>query len=83
MAAHIAHLFVRDPLVLFEGRIEELDDAEAMDHFENIQSTNWQTVSPPTGKQRRRSRAVSKPPSPPADLAALLPSLRPRAARLR
>src|SRR5690348_8706481 len=26
LARHIAHLFTRDPLVMFEGRIEELDD---------------------------------------------------------
>ena len=44
LAQHIAHLFVRDPLVIFEGRIEELDDKVDTDHFENLQSTNWQTV---------------------------------------
>ena len=44
LAKHIAHLFVRDPLVIFEGRIDELDDSVDTDHFENIQSTNWQTV---------------------------------------
>ena len=43
LAKHIAHLFVRDPLVIFSERIE-LDDASESDHFENIQSTNWQTV---------------------------------------
>uniref|UniRef100_A0A7S4B8C5 Glutamate--cysteine ligase n=1 Tax=Chrysotila carterae TaxID=13221 RepID=A0A7S4B8C5_CHRCT len=51
LARHIAHLFVRDPLVVFEGRIE-FDDDEATDHFENLQSTNWQTVRwkpPPAG----------------------------------
>lgn len=26
LSKHIAHLFTRDPLVLFEGRIEEVDD---------------------------------------------------------
>lgn len=44
LSQHIAHLFVRDPLVIFEGRIDELDDREDTDHFENLQSTNWQTV---------------------------------------
>jgi len=44
LAEHIANLFVRDPLVIFEGKIEELDDGRDMDHFENIQSTNWHTV---------------------------------------
>ena len=44
LARHVAHLFTRDPLVIFEGLIDELDDKVATDHFENLQSTNWQTV---------------------------------------
>ena len=44
LAEHIAHLFVRDPLVIFEGKVTEVDDEKETDHFENIQSTNWQTV---------------------------------------
>jgi glutamate--cysteine ligase catalytic subunit len=43
LAHHLAHLFVRDPLVIFEDAIE-IDDTVYTDHFENIQSTNWQTV---------------------------------------
>eukprot|EP00164_Ancoracysta_twista_P004916 GFYU01006684.1.p1 GENE.GFYU01006684.1~~GFYU01006684.1.p1 ORF type:complete len:614 (-),score=150.52 GFYU01006684.1:238-2079(-) len=43
LARHIAHLFIRDPLVIYQERLE-LDDANDADHFENIQSTNWQTV---------------------------------------
>lgn len=43
LAHHLAHLFTRDPLVIFEGEIE-VDDSATTDHFENIQSTNWQTV---------------------------------------
>lgn len=43
LAKHIAHLFVRDPLVVFSDRIE-VDDKETTEHFENIQSTNWQTM---------------------------------------
>lgn len=52
LAHHIAHLFVRDPLVCFEGHIE-IDDSKHTDHFENIQSTNWQTVrwKPPPVRQ--------------------------------
>ncbi len=42
LAHHVAHLFIRDPLVVFEEKIE-LDDDKSMEHFENIQSTNWQT----------------------------------------
>jgi len=44
LSQHIAHLFVRDPLVVFDGAVEEVDDATQTDHFESIQSTNWQTV---------------------------------------
>ncbi|CAM9753113.1 unnamed protein product [Ascophyllum nodosum] len=44
LARHVAHLFSRDPLVIFEDRIEEVDDELEVDHFENLQSTNWQTV---------------------------------------
>uniref|UniRef100_A0A8C0NJY4 Glutamate--cysteine ligase n=2 Tax=Canis lupus familiaris TaxID=9615 RepID=A0A8C0NJY4_CANLF len=43
LAQHVAHLFIRDPLTLFEEKIH-LDDANESDHFENIQSTNWQTM---------------------------------------
>jgi glutamate--cysteine ligase catalytic subunit len=43
LASHIAHLFVRDPLVIFDDAVV-LDDTQAMDHFENIQSTNWRTM---------------------------------------
>jgi glutamate--cysteine ligase catalytic subunit len=51
LARHFAHLFIRDPLVIYADRIE-LDDQKYSDHFENIQSTNWQTVRfkpPPPG----------------------------------
>ncbi|CAM9636627.1 unnamed protein product [Chrysoparadoxa australica] len=44
LAFHVAHLFVRDPLVMFEGAVTEVDDNTATEHFESIQSTNWQTV---------------------------------------
>ncbi|XP_064652181.1 glutamate--cysteine ligase catalytic subunit-like [Lineus longissimus] len=43
MAQHIAHLFIRDPISLFGEKIDQ-NDEEEMDHFENIQSTNWQTM---------------------------------------
>lgn len=43
LVQHFAHFFVRDPLVIFEELLDQ-DDAHSMDHFENIQSTNWQTV---------------------------------------
>jgi glutamate--cysteine ligase catalytic subunit len=43
LASHIAHLFTRDPLVIFEDSIY-LDDNRTLDHFENIQSTNWRSM---------------------------------------
>jgi glutamate--cysteine ligase catalytic subunit len=49
LARHYAHLFIRDPLVIFKELLN-LDDCTSSDHFENIQSTNWQTMrfKPPT-----------------------------------
>lgn len=51
LARHFAHLFIRDPLVIFNERIHQ-DNAQSNDHFENIQSTNWQTLrfKPPPHK---------------------------------
>ncbi|KAL8277979.1 hypothetical protein RQP46_009611 [Phenoliferia psychrophenolica] len=51
LANHFAHLFIRDPIVIFEETLTQ-DDESSSDHFENIQSTNWQTVRfkpPPPG----------------------------------
>ncbi|KAL2134286.1 hypothetical protein VTI74DRAFT_543 [Chaetomium olivicolor] len=41
LATHFAHLFIRDPIVIFSEDLKELDLTKT-DHFENIQSTNWQ-----------------------------------------
>ncbi|KAF8894101.1 glutamate-cysteine ligase catalytic subunit [Infundibulicybe gibba] len=51
LSKHISHLFIRDPLVIFSETIDQ-DDASSTDHFENIQSTNWQTLrfKPPPPK---------------------------------
>ncbi|KCV69229.1 hypothetical protein H696_04646 [Fonticula alba] len=43
IARHLAHLFIRDPLVLYRELLVQ-DNAHSTDHFENIQSTNWQTM---------------------------------------
>lgn len=43
LARHFGHLFVRDPLVLYEELLQQ-DKQTSTDHFENIQSTNWQTI---------------------------------------
>ncbi|KAL6928174.1 hypothetical protein ACO0SA_002906 [Hanseniaspora valbyensis] len=42
LARHFAHLFIRDPIVIFEENVDDVDDN--MDHFENINSTNWQSL---------------------------------------
>ena len=41
LAQHVAHLFIRDPLVVFNGAVEEVDDETQTEHWESIQSTNW------------------------------------------
>lgn len=43
LAQHVAHLFVRDTVTLFEEKLY-LDDTQDTDHFENINSTNWQSM---------------------------------------
>jgi glutamate--cysteine ligase catalytic subunit len=51
LANHIAHLFIRAPLVIFNETINQ-NDAVDSDHFENLQSTNWQHMRfkpPPPG----------------------------------
>ena len=41
LATHFAHLFIRDPIVIFAEDLQSLDLTKT-DHFENLQSTNWQ-----------------------------------------
>ena len=43
MSNHVSHLFIRDPLVVYSEKLD-IDDEVETDHFENIQSTNWQTM---------------------------------------
>jgi glutamate--cysteine ligase catalytic subunit len=43
LARHFAHLFIRDPIVIFSERVEQNNSLDN-DHFENLQSTNWQTL---------------------------------------
>ena len=33
LARHLAHLFIRDPLVIYEEKLD-LDDSQSTDHFE-------------------------------------------------
>lgn len=54
LATHFAHLFIRDPIVIFNEDLKTLDP-DGSNHFENIQSTNWQHMR-------------FKPPPPDADI---------------
>lgn len=54
MAQHVAHLFIRDSVSLFTNKVDKEGNysEDDYDHFENIQSTNWQTMRfkpPPPG----------------------------------
>jgi len=52
LAMHVASLFNRDPLVVFEGSVSEVDDDESTEHFDSLQSTNWNSMRwkpPPRG----------------------------------
>ncbi|KAF8125726.1 glutamate-cysteine ligase-domain-containing protein [Boletus edulis] len=44
LSRHIAHLFIRDPLAIYSETLCQDDDETSDGHFENLQSTNWQTV---------------------------------------
>ena len=44
MAQHISHLFIRDPLVLYKENLDLDDLVNETDLWENIQSTNWQSM---------------------------------------
>ena len=46
LAEHIARLFHRDPVPTYEGEHieDQIDDNELVSHFENIQSTNWNSL---------------------------------------
>ena len=43
LAAHFGHLFIRDPLIVYEEDLEKVDLNETK-RFEMIQSTNWQSL---------------------------------------
>lgn len=51
LVEHIAHTLVRDPMVVFEDRLD-VDDCTETDHWEQLQGTNWGSVrfKPPPGK---------------------------------
>ncbi|CAI5756532.1 unnamed protein product [Candida verbasci] len=61
LSNHFAHLFIRDPLVIYSERINQ-DNELSNDHFENIQSTNWQTLRfKPPGLYRQEENISFKP----------------------
>ena len=63
LATHFAHLFIRDPIVVFAEDLKELDLSKS-DHFENLQSTNWQHMRfkpPPSGSQDTGWRVEFRP----------------------
>lgn len=63
LARHFAWLFVRDPLVIYLELLEQ-DNSLSSDHFENIQSTNWQTMRfkpPPAGNDQIGWRVEFRP----------------------
>lgn len=43
LSKHIAHMFIRDPLQVFQERIVQ-DDNKTTEHFETIQSSNWMNM---------------------------------------
>jgi glutamate--cysteine ligase catalytic subunit len=46
LAEHIAKMFSRDPIPTYEGEFieDQINDNDITMHFENIQSTNWNSM---------------------------------------
>ncbi len=46
LAFHVASLFVRDPIPAYssEFEFEKLKESDTLAHFENLQSTNWNSL---------------------------------------
>ncbi|KAI3385076.1 hypothetical protein SNEBB_009795 [Seison nebaliae] len=63
LAKHFAHLFIRDPIAVYKEKLYQ-DPTKENDHFENIQSTNWQTLRfkpPPAGSENIGWRVEFRP----------------------
>lgn len=43
MAKHVAHIFMRDSLLMVTGKVNQNDEEET-GHFDNINTTTWQTL---------------------------------------
>ncbi|KAK2459263.1 hypothetical protein APHAL10511_008718 [Amanita phalloides] len=53
LSKHFANIFIRDPFLICSESIDQ-DDTSSTDHFENIQSSNWQSMRfkpPPTNPE--------------------------------
>ena len=46
LAEHVARIFTRDPVPAYEGEFieDQIDDENIVSHFENVQSTNWNSM---------------------------------------
>ena len=55
LAKHIAHLFIRDPIIMYQNDVERLtqEKPDNYDFFLNINSSNWNNVrlKPPLSKE--------------------------------
>ncbi|CAG2103281.1 unnamed protein product, partial [Medioppia subpectinata] len=63
LAQHIAYLFIRDPVVISRDKLNQDLETES-EHFEGIQSTNWQTMRfkpPPLNQQSIGWRVEFRP----------------------
>ncbi|CAG2121289.1 unnamed protein product, partial [Medioppia subpectinata] len=63
LAQHIAYLFIRDPVVISRDKLDQDLETES-EHFEGIQSTNWQTMRfkpPPLNQQSIGWRVEFRP----------------------
>ncbi|XP_065365246.1 glutamate--cysteine ligase-like [Calliphora vicina] len=43
MAQHVAHIFMRDPLLMFSSNVDQNDEKDT-GHFDNINTSTWQTL---------------------------------------
>ena len=44
LANHVASLFTRDPIPAYSFELGEKQDLETVEHFENLQSSNWNSM---------------------------------------
>jgi glutamate--cysteine ligase catalytic subunit len=55
LASHVASLFARDPIPAYSFELGEKQDLETVEHFENLQSSNWNSMRlkpPPSTKSQ-------------------------------